>query len=178
MWCFNPLWLWDVLTSQNFIATVLGVFSAFFLDRTWTHWQNHSTRKNLKEDLRKELEDCVNRLREHDVKRIETETLYVWQLSVHSGNAAFLWPCERKEIGQKYFALDNYNYEAELVRAFGEDYRQAKGQSDEKPKWDLWGERSKEIANMQDKLADNIAEFLKKECFWRTRLLDLRRFAC
>src|SRR5208337_325540 len=143
--CYGLLWLWDVLSSRTFIATLLGVFSAFLLDRTWTRWQNHCTRKQLKEDLRKELKQCVLRLREHDVKRIDTQTLYAWQLSVHSGTASFLWPDERKEIGSKYFALDNYNYEAELVRAFGEDCRQAIGQPDEGPKEDLWKARSKMI---------------------------------
>jgi hypothetical protein len=147
------------------------VFSAFSLDRAWTRLENHRTRKQLKEDLRKELEVCVLRLSEHDVKRIATQTLYAWQLSVHSGTAKFLWPNERKEIGSKYFALDNYNYEAELVRAFGEDYRQAKGQPDEEPKKILWKMRSKTILEMQDSLAADIGSFLTKDSFWRTRLL-------
>jgi len=75
-------------------------------------------------DLREELRNCVTRLRELEVKRIETQTLYLWQLAVHSGDARFLTPNERRQIAEKYFALDNYNYEAELVRKFGEDYRQ------------------------------------------------------
>jgi predicted ABC-class ATPase len=108
----------------------------------------------------------VSRLREYAVKRIETQTLYVWQLAVHSGDARFLKEDERTQIAEKYFALDNRNYEAELVRKFGEDWRQSIGTSTERPKRKLWEARSQEICRMDKSLAESLEQFVNREDFW------------
>ena len=149
----------------NFIATLFGVISAFGLRWLGRRWTNHETRIRLKNDLRGELTKCKKRLEDESIKRIETQTLYVWQLAVHSGDARFLHPKERNKIAEKYFALNNYNYEAELVRAFGETYRQAIGMPDEEPKERLWIERSLKISETRIGLKDDIKNFIEDVSF-------------
>ena len=155
-----------LLSLPTFLATLLGVLTAFLLNSFAVRWTNHNTRNRLRRDLRIELRNCVTRLREYQVKRIATDTLYLWQLAVHSGDARFLRSNERKEIAGYYFALDNYNYEAELVRKFGEDWRQSIGLKSELPKKKLWDERSKQIRRTQEDLADRVEEFVNRVDFW------------
>jgi hypothetical protein len=118
---FSALWaavltFYDFLRSvPTFTATLSGVLAAFGLNALARGFWNHNTRQRLRRDLRTELRGSVTRLRERGIKRIETETLYVWQLAVHSGDARFLKADERKQIAEKYFLLDNYNYEAKIT---------------------------------------------------------------
>jgi hypothetical protein len=152
--------------TANFVATLLGVVLAFALSWLGRSWLNHNTRIRLRADLRNELRECKNRLDDPLVKRIETQTLHVWELAIHSGDARFLKPRERNQIAAKYCAINNYNYEAELVRAFGEQYRQAEGMPDEAPKHKLWVERSSQIQEMRKNLAADIAAFVQNSDIW------------
>jgi hypothetical protein len=65
-----------------------------------------------------------------------------------------------------YFAIDNYNYEAEIVRRLGDEARQAKGTIEEKARTDLWTVRSQNIFVMESNLSNSIEEVLKEQ-FWR-----------
>jgi len=156
----------DVLVSSTFIATLLGVCIAFGIRSSALCYEHHKTRVRVKHDLRDELRDCATRLGEDQVKRIEPITLYLWQLAVHSGDARFLSPKERKEIARWYFVLGNYNYMAERVARLGDDYRQSICQPDEGSKKAVWDARSQEIDQTESTLAQEIMKFVNRNDFW------------
>lgn len=151
---------------QTFVATLLGVLTAFGLNAFARWLWNRNTRHRLMRDLRNELRGSVARLREYSIKRIETETLYVWQLAVHSGDARFLDRDKRRQIAEKYFLLDNYNYEAKITRSLGDDYYQSVGMPDEKPKCDWWTKCCEQMHKTETAYADNIEKLVNREDFW------------
>jgi len=172
---FSTLWaavltFYDFLRSvPTFTATLSGVLAAFGLNALARGFWNHNTRQRLRRDLRNELRGSVTRLRERGIKRIETETLYVWQLAVHSGDARFLKADERKQIAEKYFLLDNYNYEAKITRALGDDYYQAIGMPDEESRRKWWTECCERMHKMEASLADDIERLVNTDNFWPKR---------
>jgi len=151
---------------STFVATLSGVLVAFGLNAFARWLWNRNTRQHLMCDLRNELRGSVARLREHGIKRIETETLYVWQLAVHSGDARFLNPDKRRQIAKKYFLLDNYNYEAKITRSLGDDYFQAIGMPDEEPKHKWWDKCCDDMHKMETSLANDIEELVNRDGFW------------
>jgi hypothetical protein len=90
----------------------------------------------------------------------------VWQLAVHSGDARYLHPDERLKIAERYFALDNYNYEAKITRALGDDFEQAIGMPDEVPKHNWWIESANRMHAMESSLSNTIKELTNQQGFW------------
>ncbi len=66
-----------------------------------------------------------------------------------------------------YLALDNYNYEAKIARALGDDYCQAIGMPDEEPRHKWWIECCERMTNMKTSLADTIEGLVNRDEFWR-----------
>ncbi len=152
----------DIFT---FFPPFAGVLLAFAIQWTYTGYKNRERKGRLMIGLNAELKFVMQRLREHDVKRIHKEGLYEWLSGVNTGTVLLLAPDVREKIGRMYFAIDNYNYEAEIVRRLGDECRQAEGTPEEKPRTAVWTMRSQLIFTMESNLSNSI-ESLLKEDFW------------
>lgn len=106
--------MWDWITQAfiEFGAAFSGVFLAFWLDRRIRRRRDEEIKKELKQNLRNELESCVGLL----VGRGNLLPTTEWPSTVSSGDVKLLPFNERRQLSTIYFEVENHNYEAKRVR--------------------------------------------------------------
>jgi len=106
--------MWDWITQAfiEFGAAFSGVFLAFWLDRRIRRRRDEEIKKELKQNLRNELESCLGLLVGQGNLLPTTE----WLSTVSSGDVKLLPFDERRQLSTIYFEIENQNYEAKRVR--------------------------------------------------------------
>jgi len=95
-----------------FIEPFLGVLAAFGWGRLWDWIKDSRNKGKLKENLRNELEKCMNLLT-GEGKLLPT---MMWNSTVTSSDVKLLSFDERTNLSSVYFDIENHNYEAKTVR--------------------------------------------------------------
>jgi homoserine trans-succinylase len=149
----------------SFLPPFAGVLLAFVIGWIYSAYQNHRRKINVLRGVRKELESARKRLADKRAHRIEREALYEWISSVNSGTVLLLDNDSRTKIGNLYFAIDNYNYEAEILRRVYTKYREAKGTPQEKVREQIYTESNQQVFTMENDIV-NAIDALLKEGFW------------
>jgi len=106
------MWDWIAQAFIEFGAAFSGVFLAFWLDRRIRRRRDKKTRNELKQNLRNELERCVELL----VGRGNLLPAIEWLSTVASGDVKLLPFDERRQLSAIYFEIESHNYEAKRVR--------------------------------------------------------------
>ena len=134
------------------LATLLGVYSAFYLERISEEKRKENTRRELLISLKEELERGSDLLNGRG-NLLPTDT---WSSAVSSGNLMTLKTNERIKLRQIYEEIKNHNYEAKMVRELGI-------QSKSNPKVRaLHAALSKRLIDNEERLKEKIDNLLKE----------------
>jgi hypothetical protein len=165
-----PVWVNRVVGSTwfPFLPTFFGVLVGFGADRVWSYFQNYLGRRDLLRGVKVELERAEKLALALKGNLLPTDN---WKSAIYSGRAMLLKQKIRSQIGEMYFAIDNHNYEAKIVRQLGEEARGTLatsgggGVSFNQAKMHLWTVRSQELEKSEASLASKIRELLR-ESYW------------
>ncbi|MDH5732478.1 MAG: hypothetical protein OEY88_01665 [Candidatus Bathyarchaeota archaeon] len=148
-----------------FIEPFLGVLAAFGLGRLWDWIKDRRNKGKLKENLRNELEKCMNLLT-GEGKLLPT---MMWNSTVTSGDVKLLSFDERTNLSSVYFDIENHNYEAKRVRDSAVIAQTGPRDSTRDGKkaaiWH-WERLSKALIENEKVLKQQISELLK-ESWWK-----------
>lgn len=112
------------------MATFLGIYLGFTIDRIFVRVQRKSEIKNLLKGIRNELEYIKNRIypQTKAVFRIQSPE---WDSAISSGQLQLLKIEERRALSIVYTTIKYSNYDAMHVRAAAEDRDRAQGDEKE-----------------------------------------------
>lgn len=97
---------------SELIGTLAGILIGFGLERTYTGYKDRQHRKELKQNLKKELTSCEQLLTGAG-NLLPTS---MWNATITSGDIGLLPFANRTMLSSLYFEIDNHNYEAKRVR--------------------------------------------------------------
>jgi len=163
-----PLSHGGFMDMSSFLPVFLGVLVGFAGDRVWSYVQNYLGRRDLLRGVKVELEQAKILALALKGNLLPTDN---WKSAIYSGRAMLLKQNVRSRVGEMYFAIDNHNYEAKIVRQLGEEARGTlattggQGVVFNQAKMQLWTVRSEELQKSETSLAKSIGELLK-ESYW------------
>jgi hypothetical protein len=94
------------------LGPFLGVVGGLASKGLYDYFKDAGNKKKLKENLKNELENCLELLTEKG----NLLPIMMWNSTVTSGDVKLLSFDERNKLSKIYFEIDNYNYEAKRVR--------------------------------------------------------------
>jgi hypothetical protein len=144
---------------SELIGTLAGIVIGFGLDRTYTALKRRKDRKELKQNLKQELERC-NQLLTGMGNLLPT---IMWTSTITSGDIGLLSFNDRTILSSLYFEIDNHNYEAKRVRDTAVIAQTNSGNSKVK---DYWEAISFSMRNQEIDLRNKILKALEVE-FWK-----------
>ena len=98
--------------SELFVGPFLGVVGGLATQRVYDWLKDERNKKTLKENLKNELENCMELLSGQG----NLLPIMMWNSIVTSGDVKLLSFDERNKLSRIYFEIDNHNYEAKRVR--------------------------------------------------------------
>ena len=98
--------------AELVIGPFLGVIGAFASQRAYNKYKSSQERKKLKQNLKGELNVCVNLL----TGKGNLVPTAMWKSAISAGDIALLSFTDRSKLSAIYFEIDNHNYEAKRVR--------------------------------------------------------------
>ena len=101
-----------IIISELVVGPFLGVIGGLAAQRLYDWLKDEGDKKTLKENLKNELEKCVELL----TGKGNLLPTIMWSSTVASGDAKLLSFNDRTKLSSTYFEIDNYNYEAKRVR--------------------------------------------------------------
>ena len=110
-----------VFGRPEFLASFLGVFLAFSLNRLWGFVTRYRDYRTLLRSINHELKDILLNL-----KRVEQGNLLGrdrWSSAVNSGKILLLTESQLVGLSYIYTRVDHHNYEATRARNLGESRR-------------------------------------------------------
>jgi hypothetical protein len=150
-----------VTLSWELLATFLGVFAAFSLDRLIDWIKNFRSREDLKRDLRNELEEIRGKLTGRGLR------LYpdIWDSAISSGQIRLLNSEQVRKLRNVYDLVKGTDYEAMRVRDAAIDFEKAKaGQQKDTSLWEQrWAEYSQHGIQREKELRAMIENILKED---------------
>jgi len=146
--------------SELVVGPFLGVIGGLAAQRLYDWLKDEGNKKKLKENLKNELEKCVELLTEQG----NLLPTMMWSSTVASGDVKLLSFNDRTKLSSIYFEIDNYNYEAKRVRD-GAVMAQT-GSHDiilngMTAAMAYWTKLSKNLIGIDNKLKEKISELLK-----------------
>jgi hypothetical protein len=111
------------------MATFLGVFVGFYLNRYWESEKKNEDRKDLLRSLRNELEGIEKKL-------CHANLLYpdIWESAVSSGKLLLLSPEYLFKLKPIYNYIEGIEYEAQRLRDVKEDFKRT-GSEEQLQRW-------------------------------------------
>ena len=97
---------------SELIGTLAGILIGFGLDRTYTGYKDRKHKKELKVNLKEELNNCQDLL----TGQGNLLPTVMWNSAISSGDIGLLSFADRTKLSSLYFEIDNYNYEAKRLR--------------------------------------------------------------
>lgn len=150
--------------SELVVGPFLGVVGGLAAQRLYDWLKDEGNKKKLKENLRNELERCIELLTE---KGNLLPTI-MWNSTVTSGDVKLLSFTDRTKLSTIYFEIANYNYEAKRVRDSAVVARTGGSEAlfDGRPKAEAyWIELSKNLQITESTLKKQISQLLEDQ-FW------------
>jgi len=143
------------------IGSFLGVIGGFATEWAISWYRNRMNREKLKENIRDELNRCIERL----IGKGKLLPTSMWHSIVATGDLKLLPFSQRTKLSVIYFGIDNFNYEAKRVRDsevlanVGTSRVIVNGMTPAKA---YWNRLSEKLLKEEDNVKQKLSKFLKE----------------